>query len=68
VSMLTIASSQQVDLSVSVFNELGQVMTQVRAENASQVQLNVSGLAAGVYFVRVSGTGWVETKKIVVKH
>jgi fibronectin-binding autotransporter adhesin len=68
VSMLTIAGSQLGDFSVSVFNELGQVMTQVRAENASQVQLNVSGFAAGVYFVRISGTGWVETKKIVVRH
>jgi hypothetical protein len=68
VSLLTITSSKTDDISVSLVNALGQTMLIIKTENASQLQLNVSGLAAGVYFVRVNGTGWIETKTIIIKH
>ena len=67
VSLLTITSSKTDNMSVSLVNALGQTLQIMKTENASQLQLNVSGLAAGVYFVRVNGTGWIETRTIIIK-
>ncbi|MBS1662799.1 MAG: T9SS type A sorting domain-containing protein [Bacteroidetes bacterium] len=67
-SLLTIASSRAGGFSVSLVSQLGQVMTVVRSENGNQVQMNVMSLPAGVYFVRISGKGWMETRTVVVRH
>lgn len=68
VSLVTISGIQQENATVTLVSELGQVMIVARVENSNQVQLNVSGLASGVYFVRIGGTDWTAIKTILVRH
>jgi sugar lactone lactonase YvrE len=51
---------------VTVLNALGQVLMEQKNYNSNKAVINVSGLAAGVYFVKVSGrNGAVVTKRFV---
>ncbi|HVU95374.1 MAG TPA: T9SS type A sorting domain-containing protein [Puia sp.] len=66
-TLLTVNNTRPGACTISLFSQLGQQVIQLRSENESPVQLNVSGLAAGFYFLRISGVNWMETKKIVIK-
>ena len=51
---------------ISLINISGQVINRYSA-NDSHIDLNVSGLSAGIYFINISHGATTETKKIVVK-
>ncbi|WP_306350530.1 fibronectin type III domain-containing protein [Flavobacterium sp. '19STA2R22 D10 B1'] len=50
--------------SVHVFNSIGQQLIQ-KTVNANQSQLNLSGLAAGTYFVQINAKGKIKMIKII---
>jgi hypothetical protein len=69
--MITIKNVlQQVTVkSVSLFNLLGQQVTNWKIDNQNQaeIQLKVSDVSAGTYIVKVFTDGGEITKKILVK-
>jgi hypothetical protein len=49
---------------VSVFNLLGQEVM-IRSINANQTQIDMSGLTAGTYLVKVTADNQVKTIKVI---
>ena len=69
--LLTVAPEGGVanDLSARLFNTLGQPVGAALALHPSApADVDLSGLAAGVYYLKVNGTGVAATQKVVVTH
>lgn len=57
------------DLSARLFNALGQPVTAPASLHPSvPAELDLSDLAAGIYFLKVTGSGVLATQKIVITH
>jgi hypothetical protein len=60
----------RVQVTLSVYNTLGQQVTQLvsgeRAAGIHEVQVNASGLASGVYFYRMQAGAFVRTRKFLL--
>lgn len=58
------------DLNIDLFNNMGQLVSSVAnqsfAAGEHTVNINLSGVAAGVYFVRIMGDGIATTKRLAV--
>jgi hypothetical protein len=55
--------------SLSVISQMGQLLSVQQINTDSrQYRLNVSNLANGVYYIRISNSGTTVTQKIVVQH
>ncbi|MET4073823.1 YHYH protein [Hymenobacter sp. UYCo722] len=70
-SSLTVAPEGGVanDLQARLYNPLGQPVTAAAGLHPSvPAKLDLSGLAAGVYFLKVTGSGVAATQKVVVTH
>jgi len=60
--------NSQVITEVSLLNNLGQVMTSVSNNGStSKMNIDVSGMATGLYFVKVNTENASVTKKLIVK-
>ena len=66
-SYLNIRFSHAGTCAVTLLNEIGQVMTGSVSPNGDNLVLNVSAMQAGIYFVRISGAGVSETRKIMIR-
>lgn len=59
---------ETVGVAIDVFSVLGARMEVGVSEGAEySVELDFSGIADGVYFVRIAGTDWMGIKRVVVK-
>ncbi|MDG1332579.1 MAG: T9SS type A sorting domain-containing protein [Crocinitomicaceae bacterium] len=63
---LTIRSDLGSDLEVELINGFGQVVRSERLESSSNT-LNISDLASGIYFVKISVDGKVGVQKVVIE-
>jgi Concanavalin A-like lectin/glucanases superfamily/Secretion system C-terminal sorting domain/Ig-like domain CHU_C associated len=63
--VFTINSTIEIDGSIELINELGQVVYKNRMNGLSQ-QLNVQHLAAGVYHLKVSNGNGIQTKRLSI--
>lgn len=66
---ITFFSSQDENVKLTMIDQTGRVLTE-RAISANQGKNvytlgNLSGLSCGLYFLRLSGSGFTETKKII---
>ena len=61
---VTLKDASQIGGLLEVYNQMGQIVMGTRVTETS-FRLNVSGLAGGLYFIRISGGGSVETSKFV---
>jgi len=62
--MVSLKDLSQIGSLLSVYNQMGQVVMAKRVTQAS-FRLNVSGLAGGLYFIRLGGAGCQESLKFV---
>jgi hypothetical protein len=59
------------NIQIKIFDVLGQTVIEKKEENASgtfETQIDVSGLSAGVYTIRVNSGGKEIAKKIIVQY
>ena len=66
ISYLVIKSPLQEKLNVVLVSNNGQVIYAPATDNGSEKTLYVSGLNAGIYFVRIYHKDFVETRKVVI--
>lgn len=52
---------------ISIFNNLGQMLKQHHSSNMNSETLNISELAQGIYFIKISSGKAEVTKKLIVK-
>lgn len=52
---------------IQVFNSLGQMIAEKRLENEMEARLNLEDQPEGLYTVRISSEGFVETKKVQIE-
>ncbi|MEM8584638.1 MAG: YCF48-related protein [Bacteroidota bacterium] len=67
-SFTTIDLSNQgsnMPLEMQVFDLSGQLLMQEYAQNKSQITLDLSAFAAGIYLVRVQGKDWIQSVRII---
>jgi Secretion system C-terminal sorting domain len=63
--VFTISSTNEIDGSIELINELGQVVYKNRMNGLSQT-LNVSDLSTGVYYVKVISDKTIQTKRLSI--
>ena len=57
------------DLQAQLYNPLGQPVAAAASLHPSvPAELDLSGLAAGIYFLKVTGSGVMATQRVVVTH
>jgi large repetitive protein len=57
------------DLQIEILNLQGEVLQSIQTTNAGgAIQLDLSGFAQGIYYIRVSGGGQSGVQKIVIQH
>jgi plastocyanin len=64
---LTINGSNSADLSISIYNALGQIVKQVEDDFDPDKSIDVSNFETGLYYVRVSGKNSEVAKKIMIR-
>lgn len=67
---INLNSTLQNDISIELYNSLGQKLQQISESEMAgktQVVLNVSGYATGIYFVKIKSGEITATKKLLVK-
>ena len=64
ISLLRQSSSP---ISYELFNALGQSVLAEPDVRSTSLQLNVSGMPSGLYFIRLSGDGYVQSRQVVVQ-
>jgi hypothetical protein len=71
-AVLPVSSEKPVDLTLTMFNLLGENVVAEQKEHLSggmqQMQINVSELRAGLYFCRIQSGATSQTFRIVVQH
>jgi hypothetical protein len=63
--ILTISGNKKL-LSVDVLNSIGTAIQHLSMHGES-LQINLPKLAAGMYYIKVSGEGFSETKKLIIQ-
>lgn len=65
---IALNESTKEDLQLKVTNQLGQIVKSTRLIKGSHlILLDISGLSSGIYTVIVTGSEFVQTKKLIVK-
>ena len=52
---------------IRMFNAFGQIVSSVVTENTNVYRMDLSNLAAGMYFINVQGENTMATKRLVIQ-
>lgn len=63
--LLNFNASDQTNMRISTFD--GQIIMQKAYHNQDKIEIDISGLSAGIYIIKVHSDKGVETKKLIVR-